>query len=97
MTFEISTAAGRKKKKKIKLHTVYYMVSFNTLETPDNGAIIQSFEGTVRPKRCRGSRGVKPKGSGRWKGREKVVINEEALDVGGGGPNQRVLGGDSEL
>lgn len=32
----------------------------------------------------RGSRGVKQKGSRRWKGSEKVVINEETMDGGRG-------------
>lgn len=46
--------------------------------------IFQSFEETLWPERSRGSRGVKQKGSRRWEGREKVVINEETKDVAGG-------------
>lgn len=37
--------------------------------------ILQSFKGT---------RGVKQKGLRRWKGSEKVVINEETIDGAGG-------------
>lgn len=92
----ILNSSTEKKEKKIKLYTVYCMVSFNTLETLDNRVRHVSVLRGNTLTCSRGSRGVKQKGSRRWKGREKV-INEETIDVAGGGQNQRVLGTDSEL
>lgn len=73
-----SSIEKKEKKPRCTLFTVWCpLKAWNHLMIGSD--ISQSFEETLWPERSRGSRGV------RWKGREKVVINEETIDVAGGG------------